>query len=59
MGSNAKKKGGWRTLVAGGIAGAFDCCITMPLDTMGTQIQLQGYKGPVECAKAIGMCAPP
>jgi hypothetical protein len=25
----------------------------MPLDTMGTQIQLQGYSGPVSCARAI------
>jgi solute carrier family 25 citrate transporter 1 len=51
----AKKelKGGWRTFVAGGAAGAIDCCITMPLDTLGTQIQLQGYKTPMEATRAI------
>lgn len=46
-------KGGWRTLVASAIAGCADCCVTMPLDTMGTQLQVQGYSGPVACARAI------
>ena len=45
-------KGGWRTLAAGGTAGAIDCCFTMPLDTLGTQIQLLN-KGPIECTRAI------
>lgn len=48
-----KQKGGWRTLVAGGAAGAIDCCFTMPLDTLGTQMQLQGYKTPMEGTRAI------
>ena len=47
------QKGGWRTLVAGGTAGAIDCCFTMPLDTLGTQMQLQGYKTPMEGVRAI------
>ena len=47
-----KDKGGWRTLAAGGTAGAIDCCFTMPLDTLGTQIQLLN-KGPIECTRAI------
>lgn len=46
-------KGGWRTLAAGGAAGAIDCCFTMPMDTMSTQMQLQGYKSPIECTRAI------
>jgi len=46
-------KGGWRTLVAGGAAGAIDCCITMPMDTMSTMMQLKGYKNPIECTRAI------
>jgi solute carrier family 25 citrate transporter 1 len=48
-----KSKGGWRTLAAGGAAGAIDCCFTMPLDTLGTQMQLQGYRTPMECTRAI------
>jgi hypothetical protein len=48
-----KGKGGWRTLAAGGAAGAIDCCFTMPLDTMSTQMQLQGYRTPMECTRAI------
>jgi len=47
------KDAGWRTLVAGAGAGALDCCITMPMDTMSTQMQLQGYRSPIECTKAI------
>ena len=58
MAAKQKKNAGWRTIVAGGTAGAIDCCITMPLDTIGTQIQLQGYRGPIECAKAIGAYPP-
>jgi hypothetical protein len=46
-------KGGWRTLAAGGMAGAIDCCFTMPMDTMSTQMQLQGYRSPVACTRAI------
>ena len=49
----SKSKGGWRTLAAGGAAGAIDCCFTMPLDTLGTQMQLQGYKTPMEGVRAI------
>jgi hypothetical protein len=40
-GKKAASKGGWRTLAAGGAAGAIDCCFTMPMDTMSTQMQLQ------------------
>ena len=50
---NAESKGGWRTIVAGAIAGAIDCCITMPADTMSTQMQLKGYKDPIVCTRAI------
>ena len=39
--------------MAGGTAGAIDCCFTMPLDTLGTQMQLQGYKTPLEGTRAI------
>ena len=46
--ADTKKKDPRKTIIAGAIAGAVDCCITMPLDTMGTQIQLQGYSGPVQ-----------
>jgi len=49
----AKRKGGWRTFAAGGAAGAIDCCITMPMDTMSTMMQLKGYKTPMECTRAI------
>ncbi|KAL1503696.1 hypothetical protein AB1Y20_012169 [Prymnesium parvum] len=43
----------WHTVVAGGAAGAIDCCVTMPMDTMSTQMQLQNYRSPLECTKAI------
>lgn len=49
----AAAKGGWRTLAAGGAAGAVDCCFTMPMDTMSTQMQLRGYRSPLECTRAI------
>eukprot|EP01048_Picozoa_sp_COSAG05_P027578 COSAG05_NODE_8113_length_735_cov_1.020440_1_plen_33_part_01 len=32
--AQAKKKDPRKTIIAGGIAGAIDCCVTMPLDTM-------------------------
>lgn len=46
-------KAGLKTIIAGGVAGAFDCCITMPMDTMSTQMQLKGYATPMECTRAI------
>ena len=52
-----KSKGGWRTLAAGGAAGAVDCCFTMPMDTMSTQMQLKGYKSPLEVTRAITQAA--
>ena len=48
-----EQKGGWRTMVAAAGAGAIDCCFTMPMDTMSTQMQLQGYKTPMACTRAI------
>ena len=48
-----KQKGGWRTLVAGGSAGAIDCCITMPMDTLSTQMQLRKFSSPFATAEAI------
>ena len=38
---------------AGAVAGALDTCITMPLDTVKTQMQLKSYPGPVACTRAI------
>ena len=43
----------WHTVAAGAAAGAIDCCVTMPMDTMSTQMQLKGYRSPVECTRAI------
>ena len=40
--SAPQQKGGWRTLLAGGGAGAIDCFVTMPMDTLSTQMQLIG-----------------
>jgi len=51
--TSSTSKGGWRTLAAGGAAGAMDCCITMPMDTLSTQMQLRGYSSPMEAARAI------
>ena len=51
--SAPKQKGGWRTLVAGGSAGAIDCFITMPMDTLSTQMQLKRYSSPIATAEAI------
>jgi hypothetical protein len=39
-----KDQKGAKPLVAGAIAGAVDTCITMPLDTLKTQFQLQSHK---------------
>ena len=43
----------WHTVAAGAAAGSIDCCITMPMDTMSTQMQLKGYRSPMECTRAI------
>ena len=51
--SAPKQKGGWRTLVAGGSAGAIDCFITMPMDTLSTQMQLRQFRSPIATAEAI------
>eukprot|EP00941_MAST-03F_sp_MAST-3F-sp1_P002511 g2511.t1 len=51
-----KKEKGLRNFLAGAIAGAGDTCVTMPLDTIKTQMQLnknmQGA-GVVSCSKRI------
>ena len=39
--------------IGGAIAGALDTCITMPLDTMKTQMQIKKYPGAVACARTI------
>jgi len=51
--TSPKEKGGWRTLVAGASAGAIDCCITMPMDTLSTQMQLKRFSSPIATAEAI------
>lgn len=43
----------WHTVVAGAGAGAIDCCVTMPMDTMSTQMQLHHYRSPIECTRVI------
>lgn len=43
----------WHTVVAGAGAGAIDCCFTMPMDTLSTQMQLNNYRSPIECTRAI------
>lgn len=48
-----KEKGGWRTIVAGAGAGAVDCCFTMPMDTLSTQMQLKKFRSPLATAEAI------
>jgi len=48
-----ERKEGWKSLTAGAVAGAVDTCITMPLDTAKTQMQLNHYKNLVQCAKQI------
>lgn len=35
------------------MAGAIDACITLPLDTVKTQMQLRPFTGPVACARHI------
>ena len=51
--TTSESKGGWRTIAAGAGAGAIDCCFTMPMDTLSTQMQLQKYRSPIECTRAI------
>eukprot|EP00746_Dinoflagellata_sp_MGD_P034214 gnl/MRDRNA2_/MRDRNA2_181683_c0_seq1.p1 gnl/MRDRNA2_/MRDRNA2_181683_c0~~gnl/MRDRNA2_/MRDRNA2_181683_c0_seq1.p1 ORF type:complete len:295 (+),score=59.05 gnl/MRDRNA2_/MRDRNA2_181683_c0_seq1:54-938(+) len=41
------------TFASGGIAGASEICVTMPLDTIKTQMQFGGGKGMTETTKAI------
>lgn len=53
MAASSNSKGGWRTIAAGAGAGALDCCVTMPMDTLSTQMQLRGYQSPIKCAQAI------
>ena len=38
---------------AGAVAGAVDTCLTMPLDTIKTQMQLKTYSSPFGCGRAI------
>ena len=51
--SAPQQKGGWRTLLAGGGAGAIDCFVTMPMDTLSTQMQLKRFSSPIATAEAI------
>lgn len=46
------KSNGWQTFAAGGIAGAIDTSITMPLDTLKTKMQLTNL-GPIHTAKQV------
>ena len=45
--SSKKKKSGFKHFLAGAIAGAIDTSITMPLDTLKTNMQVTGY-GPIK-----------
>jgi solute carrier family 25 citrate transporter 1 len=47
------KKGPVVSFLSGGVAGAMEICVTMPLDTVKTQMQLQPGKGAVGTTKAI------
>ena len=51
--SAPQQKGGWRTLLAGGGAGAIDCFVTMPMDTLSTQMQLKRFSSPIATAEAV------
>ena len=39
--------------VAGAVAGAVDTSLTMPLDTIKTQMQLKRYSSPLACSRSI------
>ena len=49
-----KKDGSLTSFMAGAIAGAVDTCITMPLDTIKTNLQINPRLGLVGCASDIG-----
>eukprot|EP00298_Acanthocystis_sp_HF-20_P011866 c19609_g1_i2.p1 GENE.c19609_g1_i2~~c19609_g1_i2.p1 ORF type:complete len:293 (+),score=136.09 c19609_g1_i2:55-933(+) len=48
-----KEQTGWRPLVAGGIAGVVDSTITMPLDTLKTQMQLTKQHSVMTCVRNV------
>lgn len=49
-----KKDGSLSSFLAGAAAGAVDTCITMPLDTIKTNLQINPRLGLLGCAKNIG-----
>ena len=42
-----------QSLAAGAAAGAIDTCVTMPLDTVKTKMQIQHHAGIVSCVRTI------
>ena len=40
-------------MAAGAAAGALDTCVTMPLDTVKTKMQIQQHRGVFSCARTI------
>lgn len=52
-GQKRNVKGVLTTFASGGIAGAAEICVTMPLDTIKTQMQFGGGKGMVATVQAI------
>ena len=52
-----KKDGSLKSFVAGAVAGTVDTCITMPLDTVKTNLQINSKLGLVSCARDIGKYA--
>lgn len=54
MSSGGKKKDPLKAVVAGGISGAIEACVSYPTDFVKTQMQLfeeKGKLGPIQCAR--------
>jgi len=51
----AKKPAPMRSFMCGGAAGALDTIVTMPLDTIKTQMQIKKYSSVPDCARTIIM----
>ncbi len=44
---------GWRSFAGGAAAGVLDTCVTMPLDTVKTKMQIQRYGSLASCVRTI------
>jgi len=52
-GMSVQAQKSWQSLAAGAVAGSLDTCVTMPLDTVKTKMQIQQHAGVFSCVRTI------